>query len=99
METAQLINFLVENKNYDKTQTERLAPKIEALPQEIREALENWIETENVSSPEYSGYNVQKILELKPNMTVLSAYLTLDWIRKDPKTAIKAVNQVMLKRL
>lgn len=98
MKVEEMIKILVEEKNYDKMQTERLAQKIEALPDEIREALENWIKTDVMSGPEYSGYNVEKILALKPSMTVLSGYLTLDWIRKDPKVAIKAINQPMMKR-
>lgn len=98
MKAEEIIKILVEEKNYDKMQTERLAPKIDAFPDDIRVALENWIETGDESSPEYSGYNVKRILALKPGMTVLSGYLTLDWIRKDPKTAIKAINQPIIKR-
>lgn len=91
MKTEKIIQILIEEKNYDKVQTERLAPKIEALPADIKDSLVRWIESGDVSSPEYSGYTVEKILKAKPGMTALAAYLALDWIRKDPKTAIKAV--------
>jgi len=91
MQTENIIKILIEEKNYDKTQTERLAPKIDALSEEIKAALVNWIKSGTISSPEYSGYTVEKIMKEKPTMTELAAYLALDWIRKDPKTAIKAI--------
>ena len=91
MQVEKLIQKLISEYNYDPVQTERLAPKIEALPSDIREALVQWVENGVVTSPEYSGYDVNKILIAKPGMTTLAAYLTLDWVRRDPKTAIKAV--------
>lgn len=97
MKVEEIIQILIKEKNYDKVQTERLAPKIEALPADIKDSLVNWIESGDVSSPEYSGYTVDKILKAKPGMTVLAAYLALDWIRKDPKTAIKAVMTPVMK--
>ena len=32
-------------------------------------------------------------------MTTLAAFLMLDWIRKDPKNALKALKQVVIKRM
>lgn len=97
MKAEKIIQILIEEKNYDKVQTERLTPKIEALSTEIKDSLVKWIESGDVSSPEYSGYTVEKILKAKPGMTALAAYLTLDWIRKDPKTAINAVLTPVMK--
>lgn len=91
MKAEKIIKILIEEKNYDKVQTERLAPKIEALPTDIKDALVKWVESGDVSSPEYNGYTVDKILKAKPGMTALAAFLALDWIRKEPQTAIKAI--------
>ena len=91
MTTENIINILIEEKKYDKVQTERLAPKIDALPEDIRNSLEKWVTSGELLSPEYCGYSVEKILKEKPGMTALAAYLALDWIRKDPQTAIKAI--------
>lgn len=99
MKAEQIIRILIEEKNYDKEQTERLAAKIDTLPDDIKSALENWVSTGDLSSPEYNGYTVEKILKEKPSMTVLTAYLTLDWIRKDPRSAIKALKRIIIKRL
>ena len=99
MKTEKIIQILIEDKNYDKVQTERLAAKIEALPEDIKSALVNWIENDTLESPEYSGYTVTRILAEKPNMTVVAAFLSLDWIRRDPKNALKAMKQIVMKRL
>ena len=56
MKAEKIIKILIEEKNYDKVQTERLAPKIEALPTDIKDALVKWVESGDVSSPEYNGY-------------------------------------------
>ena len=91
MKAEEIIRILIEEKGYDKVQTQRLEPKIDALPQEIREALEKWMTTGVPESPAYGGYNVERILKMKPDMTVVGAYLALDWIRKDPQTAVRAL--------
>ena len=96
MKVENIIKTLIEKKNYDKVQTERLAPKIEALPEEIKEALNTWVESDKISEVEYNGYTVEKE---KPSMTTLAAFLMLDWIRKDPKNALKALKQVVIKRI
>lgn len=98
MKVENIIKTLIEKKNYDKVQTERLAPKIEALPNDIKAALDNWIENDKLSELEYNGYTVEKILKEKPNMTTLAAFLMLDWIRKDPANALKAMKQVVFQR-
>ena len=99
MDAEKIIQILIETKGYNKEQTERLLPKIVALPSDIKNALDIWIEKGQIQSLEYYGYNVEKILKEKPTLTTLGAFLMLDWIRKDPKNAIKALNQKIMKRL
>ena len=91
MTIKEITKDLIENKKLDAVQVERVSNKIEALSPDIREALEKWIETDNVSSPEYAGYDVNAILKAQPHMTVLGAYLSLDWLRRDPVAAKKSI--------
>lgn len=98
MTAERIIQILIEEKNYDRQQTERLATKIDALGDEIRSALVKWVESGEISSPEYHGYTVERILKEKPNMTVLGAFLSLDWIYKDPEKALKAMKKVVFLR-
>ena len=98
MTTETMIKTLIETKNYDREQTERLDKKIDALSPDIRAALEHWMETDDTESPEYFGYTVNKILLMQDGMTVLGAFLALDWIRRDPKIAIKALSYHTIER-
>lgn len=97
MNTENIISFLIREKNYDKIQTERLSSKIDNLPDDIKASLIKWIENDEMTSPEYNGYTVNRILQAKPELTVLAAYLALDWVRKDPNTAIKAILTPVMK--
>ncbi len=91
MTIQDIKKVLVENKKLDKVQVERVSEKIEALSPDIREALEKWIETDTISSPEYAGLDVNSILKAQPHMTVLAAYLSRDWLRRDPVAAKKSI--------
>lgn len=98
MTAKEIITKLIEEKNYDRVQTERLEGKIEALSEDIRTALESWLETGSLESPEYSGYTVEKILE-KRSYKEVAAFLMLDWIRRDPDNAIKSLNRPFIRRV
>ena len=95
MTIQDILKKLVENKKLDKVQVERVSAKIEALSPDIREALEQWIETDIAASPVYAGYDVHAIMKAQPHMTVLAAYLSLDWLRRDPAAAKKAIEHSM----
>lgn len=91
MTIQEIKKALVENKKLDEVQVERVSEKIEALSPDIRKALENWIETDALSSPVYSGHDVNSILKAQPHLNVLGAYLALDWLRRDPAAAKKSI--------
>ncbi len=98
MTTQEIIKTLIEDKGYDKVQTERLAPRIDALSPDIRASLENWLTTGELSSPVYADYDVRKILEKQPAYKEIAAYLTLDWLRRDPDAAKKQLNRPFIGR-
>lgn len=91
MTIQEIKKVLVEDKNLDKVQVERVSEKIEALSPDIREAFEKWVETDTIISPEYNGYDVNAILKAQPHLTVLAAYLSLDWLRRDPVAAKRSI--------
>lgn len=98
MTTAKLIQMLIEEKHYDPAQTERLSDKLDALPADIRAPLEAWVLSGKLESPEYGGYTVHGILQKKPAMTEVGAYLTLDWLRRETDQARKALNRMEILR-
>lgn len=91
MTIQDIIKKLVEDKQLDRVQVERVSGKIEALSPDIRAAFEKWIETDAIASPEYAGHDVNSILKAQPHLTVLAAYLSLDWLRRDPVAAKKSI--------
>ena len=91
MTIQDIIEKLVEDKKFDKVQVERVSGKIEALSPDIREAFEKWIDTDAIAGPTYGGHDVNSILKAQPHLTVLAAYLTLDWLRRDPVAAKKSI--------
>lgn len=99
MNVQEIKKLLVEDKKLDAVQVERVSGKIEALTPDIREALENWLTTGTVASPEYAGYDVNAILKAQPRMNVLGAYLSLDWLRRDPVAAKKSIERIIVQRI
>ena len=93
MDIHEIKNRLITEKKLDEVQVEKVLAKIDALSPDIREALEKWIETDTVESPEYAGYDVNAIIKAQPQMTALAAYLSLDWLRRDENTAKKAIEK------
>ncbi len=93
MTIQEITKVLVENKNLDKVQVEKVSGKIEALSPDIREAFEKWVETDTITSPVYSGYDVNAILKAQPQLTVLAGYLSLDWLRREPVAAKKFIEK------
>ena len=93
MTIQEITKIWVENKKLDKVQVEKVSAKIEALSPDIRKAFEAWVETDNIESPVYAGYDVNAILKAQPQLTVLAGYLSLDWLRRDPAAAKKFIEK------
>ncbi len=93
MTIQEIKKVLVENKNLDAVQVEKVSEKIEALPHDIREAFEKWVKTDDTTSPVYAGYDVKAILKAQPHLTVLAAFLSLDWLRRDPVAAKRSIER------
>ncbi len=98
MTSKEIIRKLIEEKNYDRKQTERLEERIDNLSPEVKTALENWLLTGSLESPEYAGYNVEKILQKQPYKEI-AAFIMLDWLKNKPDEALKALNTPMMKRM
>lgn len=97
MTSKEIIEKLINEKGYDRQQTERLEEKIDRLSPDIRASLENWIETGSLESPEYEGYNVEKILKKQPYKEI-GAFIMLDWLKRNPEEALKALNRPVFLR-
>ena len=99
MDTMAIKKTLIEKFKYDEKQVEQVTSKIDNLSSDIKEALENWIMTEQIASPMFNGYDVNMVLEKKKELTILGAFLFLDWLRREPEIAIKALEKITIKRV
>ena len=64
---------------------------LENMDKSLVTMLENWVANSNYSSTEeYAGYSVDS-LQRDYGMNFVAALLTIDWIIKDPKQAIPAL--------
>ena len=69
-----------------------LVNKIENCMPEIRVAIENWLLSNKEIDIEISGINYSELLE-KAKMTPLAAYLTLDWVSREPTMALASLKR------
>ncbi len=88
-----LVKFLIEQWQYIPAQAPVTADKLEKMDKNIIDAFEQWLETGEFSdSPVFSGYN-PKILSEKVTIKPPAVFLLLDWIRREPIEALRALNQ------
>lgn len=92
MTTKEIMTVLIEDKGYDRKTIERMEQRFDALSPDIKMSLENWINTGEFKSPEYEGYDVNKLMKIKP-LNEVGAYMMLNWLKTDPDTALKAVKK------
>ena len=69
----------------------QIVSMLENMDKSLVPMLENWVANSNYSNTEeYSGYSMDS-LQRDYGMNFVAALLTIDWIIKDPKQAIPAL--------
>lgn len=84
---------LVNDFDCKESQVDGIVEKISKLAPDIYAAFESWFNTGVVKEIEVEGYTVASLRQKKKNMNIVGAYLTLDWIRREPEQAKFALNQ------
>lgn len=84
---------LVEDFDCKESQADTVVEKISRLAPDIYAAFESWFNTGVVKEIEVEGYTVASLRKKKKNMNIVGAYLTLDWLRREPEKAKYALNQ------
>jgi hypothetical protein len=74
---------------YDESYIERLPNLINNSDDEIKEAILNWLD--KGIEKEITINDISLSLLKMCNMSTINAYLTLDWVKKDPEEAIAAL--------
>ena len=84
---------LVNDFDCKESQVDGVALKISKLAPDIYAAFESWFNTGVVKEIEVEGYTVASLRQKKKNMNIVGAYLTLDWLRREPQQAKFALSQ------
>lgn len=75
---------------YKGEHLEDVVSKIESMDADLREKVEKFLETGEVEDMEVEGYTAEKLIS-DWGMLELAAYLTLDWLRREPEEAKRAL--------
>ncbi len=92
----QLVEFLMHEWDYVPKQAPETAEKLLNLDPDIRIAFEIWLEKgEFPDTPVHSSLSpksLNQIVRIKPP----AVFLLLDWIRRDPIEAMRAIQEELI---
>ena len=91
MERNRIIEILKE-QGYPTFMLEKTADKVENLSQPLKESFSKWVESGIEPSFSIKGYSYGTLIE-KFNMKPVGAFITLDWIIREPEKAIENLNR------
>lgn len=89
MERNKVIELLKE-QGYPTFMLDKTADKIENLSPLLAEAFDNWAKHGIEASFTIKGYSYSSLIE-KFGMKPIGAFITLDWIMKNPEKAIESL--------
>lgn len=84
---------LIDDFDCKESQVDGVVEKISKLSPEIYAAFEAWFNTGVIKEIEVDGYTVASLRALKKQMNIVGAYLTLDWLKREPEKAKFALKQ------
>lgn len=85
-----LLDRLVAEFNYPKQGAELVFQKISAMESSIRSEFDRWWHTGSVPNLEVEGYSIA-VLMSEHNMNPIAAFLTLDWLLREPERAVASL--------
>ena len=92
MNNENLRELLVEKYDYKNSQVDDVVEKIGRFSPKVAAAFENWLNTGEIDKTEVDGYTITAIIK-KKSMKIVAAYLTLDWLEREPETAKLALDE------
>lgn len=91
MKREQIIEILKEEA-YPEYMIEQTADKVEDFESEIISAFEQWHLDGTIPSIALEGYTFQELVSLF-GMKPVGAFITLDWLKREPERASKALEK------
>lgn len=92
MEEQTIINIL-EQRGYDSRSAKLVAGELLHLSNPLNKLFEEWVEMESCKKDFSSnGYSLFSLMK-KRDMTYPAALLTMDWLIKDPSSALNSLKR------
>lgn len=83
--------IIMERLNCSAKEASQIAADLSNLHGELKPVLSSWIHGEYVDyDKKYEGHSIKSLMQ-DYGMQFTGAILTIDWLMKDPKTAVKAL--------
>ena len=92
MRTISLIKKELQSEGYPEFMIDRTINKINTFSGTISEAFNDWMSNGKEPSIVVEDYSYTELIE-KYSMTSIGAFITLDWLVKDPEKAKKALTE------
>ena len=91
MENEFIINIL-EEQEYPSFMYEKTVTKIQSFDHRLKTMFLEWVETKKEPQFIIEGYSYEKLTrEFK--MNPIGAFVTLDWLIKEPEAALRSLNR------
>ena len=92
MNKKEIMNILISEYSYSEKSAPVVFKKIELMDQEIREAFEEYLINKETTDLSVGNYDYEQLIQ-SYNMTPIAAFLTLDWLKREPKAAEKMLRK------
>jgi hypothetical protein len=92
MSTISLIKKELQSEGFPEFMIDRTINKINNFSGTISEAFNDWMSNGKEPSIVVEDYSYTELIE-KYSMTSIGAFITLDWLVKDPEKAKKALTE------
>jgi len=92
----ELKSRLVDDLDCPIGQSEALTHKLLGMNAEVFQAFETWFRTGKSPDFRVEGFSVEDILRYRPQGNIISAYLALDWLKREPQRAKLLLTKPML---
>lgn len=90
-EIAKLREKLIDELDVPKSSVEGIIEKIKKMQPDIIASFVKWFESGEIDTIEIEGYTLEKLMRER-KINIVTAYLLLDWLKREPDTAKKAMN-------
>lgn len=87
MITNAQIELRLENMDASHAEIPVLIEKLQHMDAQVYAAFEQWFTTKQHPALEVEGFTVEKLLANHPERNAITAYLALDWLKRNPVQA------------